>query len=71
MILMEASEPGLAASLMKQGHHVLIAHGSQVGTSALLNSLSRPDPEVFKDALVDMGFRRIELPYSPVTLHGS
>jgi transcriptional regulator with XRE-family HTH domain len=56
VILMEASEPGLAASLMKQGHHVLIAHGSQVGTSDLLNSLTRPDPEVFRDALVDMGF---------------
>jgi transcriptional regulator with XRE-family HTH domain len=57
VILMEASQPGLAAALMQQGHHVLIAHGSQVGTSDLLNSLSRPDPEVFKDALVAMGFK--------------
>ena len=56
VILIEASKPGLAAELMRQGHHVLIAHGSQVGTSELLNSLSRPDPEVFKDALVAMGF---------------
>lgn len=56
VILMEASKPGLAAELMQQGHHVLIAHGSQVGTSDLLNSLSRPDPEVFNDALVAMGF---------------
>lgn len=56
VILMEASRPGLAAELMQHGHHVLIAHGSQVGTSDLLNSLSRPDPEVFKDSLVAMGF---------------
>ncbi|WP_263350006.1 helix-turn-helix domain-containing protein [Acidicapsa acidisoli] len=56
VILIEASKPGLATELMQQGHHLLIAHGSQVGTSDLLNSLSRPDPEVFKDALVVMGF---------------
>ena len=56
VIVMEASEPGLAASLMKQGHHVLVVHGSQVGTSVLLNTLSRPDAEVFKDALIGMGF---------------
>lgn len=56
LILMEAFTPGLATSLRQQGHHVLVAHGSQVGASDLLNSLSRPDPEVFKDALVAMGF---------------
>ncbi len=56
VILMESSQPGLAAALKQQGHHVLIAHGSQIGTSDLLNSLSRPDPEVFKDAVIAMGF---------------
>ena len=56
VILMEAFKPGLATALRQQGHHVLVAHGSQVGTSNLLNSLSRPDLEVFKDALVAMGF---------------
>jgi transcriptional regulator with XRE-family HTH domain len=56
VILMEAFKPGLATALRQQGHHVLVAHGSQVGTSELLNRLSRPDPEVFKDALVAMGF---------------
>ena len=56
VILMEASKPGFAAELMQKGHHVLIAHGSQVGTSDLLNSLSKPTPEVFKEALVAMGF---------------
>jgi transcriptional regulator with XRE-family HTH domain len=56
VILMEAYKPGLASELMRQGHHVLIAHGSQVGTSDLLNSLTRPAPEVFKDSLVAMGF---------------
>jgi transcriptional regulator with XRE-family HTH domain len=56
VIVIEASEPGLAASLMAQGHHVLVVYGSQVGTSVLLNTLSRPDAEVFKDALIGMGF---------------
>ena len=56
VILIEASKPGLAAELMRQGHHVLIAHGSQVGTSDMLNTLSRPEFEVFKDSLVAMGF---------------
>lgn len=56
VIIMEASEPGLAASLMAQGHHVIVVHGSQVGTSVSLNTLSRPDAEVFKEALVGMGF---------------
>ncbi len=55
-ILIEASKPGLAAELMRLGHHVLIAHGSQVGTSNLLNTSSRPEFEAFKDALVAMGF---------------
>ena len=56
VILIEASKPGLAAELMQQGHHVLIAHGSQVGASDRLNTLSRPDFEVFKDSLLAMGF---------------
>jgi transcriptional regulator with XRE-family HTH domain len=56
VILMEAFKPGLATLLRQQGHHVLVTHGSQVGASDLLNSLSRPNPEVFKDALVAMGF---------------
>lgn len=57
VILMEAFKPGLATALRQQGHHVMVAHGSQVGASDLLNRLSRPDPEVFKDALVAMGFK--------------
>jgi len=56
VIVMEPSKPGLATSLRQQGHHVLVAHGSQVGASDLLNILSRPHAEVFKDALVAMGF---------------
>ena len=56
VILIEASKPGLPAELTRQGHHVLIAHGSQVGTSDLLNTLSRPEFEVFKDSMVAMGF---------------
>jgi hypothetical protein len=53
---MEASDPGLATGLKNQGHHVFVVHGSQVGTSDLVNILTRPSFEAFKDALIEMGF---------------
>jgi transcriptional regulator with XRE-family HTH domain len=55
VIVIEASEPGLAARLTERGHHVLVVHGSQVGTTDLVNVLSRPQFEPFRDALVQMG----------------
>jgi transcriptional regulator with XRE-family HTH domain len=56
VIVMEASDPGLATELKNQGHHVFVVHGSQVGTSDLVNILTRPSFEAFKDALIEMGF---------------
>lgn len=56
VIVMEASEPGLATELKSQGHHVFVVHGSQVGTSDLVNILTRPLYDAFKDALIEMGF---------------
>jgi transcriptional regulator with XRE-family HTH domain len=55
VIIIEASEPGLAARLAEQGHHVLIVYGSQVGTTDLVTVLARPQFEPFQDALVEMG----------------
>jgi transcriptional regulator with XRE-family HTH domain len=56
VIVIEASDPGLATELKGQGHHVFVVHGSQVGTSDLVNILTRPPFEAFKDALIEMGF---------------
>jgi transcriptional regulator with XRE-family HTH domain len=56
VIVMEASDPGLATELKGWGHHVFVVHGSQVGTSDLVNILTRPPFEAFKDALIEMGF---------------
>jgi transcriptional regulator with XRE-family HTH domain len=56
VIVMEASDPGLATELKSQGHHVFVVHGSHVGTSDLVNTLTRPPYEAFKDALTEMGF---------------
>ena len=58
VIIIEASEPGLAARLAQQGHHVLVTYGSRVGTTDLVNVLSRPGFEPFQDALEQMGVPR-------------
>lgn len=55
VIVIEASEPGLAARLAEQGHHVLVVYGSQVGATDLVTVLSRPQFEPFRDALMKMG----------------
>jgi transcriptional regulator with XRE-family HTH domain len=55
VIVMEESEPGLASLLVEKGHHVLVTYGSRVGTTDLVTVLSRPQFELFRDALEDMG----------------
>ncbi len=55
VIVMEPSEPGLAARLAQKGHHVFVAYGSAVGTPELVTTLSRSSHEVFQEALQNVG----------------
>jgi hypothetical protein len=50
IIIIEASEPGLATRLAQQRHHVLVTYGSGVGTSDIVNVLSRPHFKPFQEA---------------------
>lgn len=60
VIIIEAAEPGLASRLAELGHHVLVAHGSQVGTTGQVNLLSRPQFEPFQEALEKMGIPQVK-----------
>lgn len=55
VIVMEPSEPGLAARLAQKGHHVFVAYGSAVGTPELVTTLSRSSHEAFQEALQNIG----------------
>jgi transcriptional regulator with XRE-family HTH domain len=60
IVVMEASEPGLAARLAAQGHHVFVAYGSAVGISDINMVLPRSPHEAFQHALEDMGVPEAE-----------
>lgn len=60
VIVIEASEPGLAARLSQQGHHVLVVYGSHAGTTDLVNVLRRPQFELFQEALERMGIPEVK-----------
>lgn len=55
VVVIEAPEPGLAARLVEQGHHVLVTYGSAIWASDAAQVLPRPPHEVFRAALEDMG----------------
>ena len=55
VIVIEASEPGLAARLVEQGHHVLVTYGSSIWASEAAQVLPRAPHEAFRAALEDMG----------------
>src|ERR1017187_1569178 len=55
VIVIEASEPGLAARLVEQGHHVLVTYGSAIWASDAVQVLPRAPHEAFRAALEDMG----------------
>jgi transcriptional regulator with XRE-family HTH domain len=55
VVVVEASDPGLAARLVQQGHHVFVTYGSAVGASETVNVLPRAPHEPFQAALEDMG----------------
>jgi transcriptional regulator with XRE-family HTH domain len=55
VVVAEASEPGLAARLVEQGHHVLVTYGSAIWASEAAQALPRAPHEPFRAALEDMG----------------
>jgi hypothetical protein len=55
ILVTEAAEPGLAARLTQQGHHVYVACGSHVGASDLVQVLPRAPHEDFQGTLENMG----------------
>jgi transcriptional regulator with XRE-family HTH domain len=55
VVVVEASDPGLAARLVQQGHHVFVTYGSAVGASEMANVLPRAPHEAFQAALENMG----------------
>ncbi|MFZ1010724.1 MAG: helix-turn-helix transcriptional regulator [Candidatus Sulfotelmatobacter sp.] len=55
VVVVEASEPGLAARLVEQGHHVLVTYGSAIWASDAAQILPRAPHEAFRAALEDMG----------------
>lgn len=55
VIVLEASEPGLASRLAQKGHHVYVAHGSSIGISEVNIVLPRSTFEDFQTALEHMG----------------
>lgn len=55
IVLMEASDPGLASRLTQRGHHVFLAYGSAVGLSEVSITLPKALHEAFQGALEDMG----------------
>ena len=55
IISLEDADPGLAARLVGQGHHVYIVHGSETGAPEDAMPLARPPAEAFAEALVSMG----------------
>ena len=59
VIIMESSEPGLASRLVEQGHQVLVAYGSRVGTSDVVSVLGRPSFEPFQESLEEMGISQV------------
>lgn len=60
IVLMEASDPGIASRLTQRGHHVLLAYGSTVGISEVSMILPRASHEAFQSALEDMGISATE-----------
>lgn len=60
IVVMEASEPGLAARIAAQGHHVFVAYGSAVGISDMNVVLPRSPHEAFQNALENMGVPEAE-----------
>ncbi len=55
IVILEASDPGLASRLTQKGHHVYLAYGSTVGLSEVSVTLSRSPHDSFQGALEDMG----------------
>lgn len=54
VVVMEHSEPGLAARLVERGHHVFVAYGSSVGAPETMTTLPRPSHEAFQEALQNL-----------------
>lgn len=58
ILVLEGGEAGLAAELVRQGHHVYLPHGSTIGSPDDVIRLSRPASEVFCQALLGMGIEK-------------
>ena len=54
IIVVEASDPGLAARLVEQGHHVFVTYGSAIGASDSVCILPRSPFDTFQSALENM-----------------
>ena len=60
IITLEDADAGLAAHLVRQGHHVYIVHGSETGAPEDAMPLPRPPADAFAEALVTMGLEKEE-----------
>jgi len=57
-IVLEEGEPGLAVELIRKGHHVLLPHGSAIGSPDDVIRLPRPSGSEFSEALGRMGIEK-------------
>jgi hypothetical protein len=60
VVVLNEDDPGLAASLVRRGHHVYLPFGSAVGSPDDATILRRPSQKDFEDALLGMGLTRHE-----------
>lgn len=58
VIVLDGDDQGLAGSLVKSGHHVFIARGSEVGVPRHISRLARPWRFTIQLALEGMGIER-------------
>jgi transcriptional regulator with XRE-family HTH domain len=54
ILVLDGADDGLANRLVQQGHHVYVAHGSDLGTPGDVLRLSRPPLHAMESALKDM-----------------
>ncbi|WP_029007349.1 helix-turn-helix domain-containing protein [Azospirillum halopraeferens] len=58
IVVLNGGDPGLAAGLVKDGHHVYAAYGSEAGLPDGVVRLARPWRHDIETALVDLGVAR-------------
>jgi hypothetical protein len=58
IIVLDGGDPGLARSLVNDGHHVFVARGSEVGVPREISRLTRPWRFTIQRTLEEMGVER-------------